>query len=234
MAGQDISKHRIKLALGGMRFDRDLDLDWQITPSIGIVAKDIERMGLALTSYKEPLEQSIKEVMMPSIRKNFDAGGRPEKWPPLAEYTLHVKGHSGVEGGDKPLIRTGALRRGASSFQIWDIGNTSATVRSLPDEIWYGAVHQSGYGGMGALISLARRQLGAGATQKAVNLLAMHMLDRTLLSIEKDPSRKRVGKSSDIPQRRFIMFQEDDIDDIQDIFYLWLVKITIVQGRFSK
>jgi len=226
MADPMITKHQIMLALGGMRFDRDLDVGWQITPSIGIVAKDIDRMGLALASFKEPLEKSIKDVMMPSIRKNFESGGRPEKWPPLAEYTLQVKGLAGVEGGDKPLIRTGALQRGASSFKIWDIGNTSATVRSLPDNIWYGAIHQQGSGGFAPFVAKASKSLGSKAGGLAVLKQAFKLLDE---------ARGSGGhKAVQIPQRRFIMFQEDDIDDIQDIFYLWMVKQTIEFGRFSR
>lgn len=225
------TRHELMLVAGNVRFDRDLRVGWDIEPSIGIVAKDMMRLARGLESMREPLLRSIRDVMIPSFQRNFSERGRP-KWPPLAPFTLEIK--SIVGGGDKPLIRTGALRRVMGTVEVWDIGNTSATIRSLPARVWYGAIHQAGYGGMGALITLARSRLGKGASQKSVNMLAMQLLDNTLLGIERDKSRARVGKGGDIPQRQFIMFQEDDIDDIQQIFYEWLVEQTIVLGRFTK
>lgn len=235
-----INKHHIKLALGGMRFDRNLEVGWDVTPSIGIVAKDITRMGLELESFKEPLKRSVVEVMIPSIRKNFVRRGRPDKWAPLAPYTLQVKAKQGIAGGDQPLIRTGALELGASSLKIWDIGNTSATVRKLPERIWYGVIHQAGYGGYGVYLSAARRRLGKGASPKAVSQMAADIFDAKLLRIEKavkagdTSARKDLAKGQGIPQRRFILFQEEDIDDIQGVFFEWLVEVTIQQGRFSE
>jgi len=235
-----IHKHHIKLALGGMRFDRMLDVGWQITPSIGIVAKDIARMGLELESFKEPLTRSVITVMLPSIRKNFEKGGRPDKWEKLAPYTLQQKGKLGIANGDLPLHRTGALKRGATQFSIWDIGDNSATVRKLPDRIWYGAIHQAGYGGFGVYLSAARRKLGPGASKAKVTRLAEAMLDAKLLKVEKAvkagdlSARKDLAKGQGIPQRRFILFQEEDIDDIQQVFYEWLVQVTIEQGRFTE
>jgi phage gpG-like protein len=231
----DITRHNIKLALGGMRFDRSIEAGWEISPSSGLLARDIERMGLALTDYKEPLTRSIMTVMIPSFRKNFEKEGRPDKWEKLAAYTLHRKGAAGISNGDRILHWTGALKRGVTQFSLWHFNstNTGMTIQGLPQDIWYGAVHQSGYGGMHVLISLARKRLGSKASDKSVKQMAMHMLDATLLSIEKDPSRARVGKGADIPQRQFILFQEDDIDDIQEVFYKWMVELTIRVGRFA-
>ena len=222
-----ITKSQIMLALGGMRFDRNLQLDWDISPSIGIVAKDIERMGLALSSFKEPLERAITTVMIPSFQKNFEKSGRP-KWPPLAPYTLEVKGLQGVAFGDKPLIRTGALRRAVGLLSIWSIGSTSATIRSLPEHVWYGAIHQSGYGGFGVFMSAATRRLGAKANPIAIRKLAFKLNDEARGGFGK------VAKGQGIPQRQFIMFQEDDIDDVQTVFLEWMIEQTIEQGRFSR
>lgn len=220
-----ISRHDIKLALGGMRFDRDLHVGWQMTPSIGIVAKDIDRMALALSSYEEPLKRSIITVMIPSIRKNFEQGGRPEKWEKLAPYTLQVKGQLGIPDGDLPLHRYGKLKRGATKFSIWDIGRTSATVRKLPDDIWYGALHQSGIGGFAPFVSAAQKMLGPKAGGLAVITQAFKLMD--------EARGAGKAKAAYIPQRQFLLFQEDDIDDIQDVFYDWMVEQTILVGRFS-
>lgn len=219
---QPISSHQIKLALGGMKFDRAINVGWDISPSIGLVARDIDRMGLAISSFKEPLTRSIKNVMIPSFRRNFDEGGRPT-WPPLAPYTLQVKG---AAGNGQPLIRTGALKSGATKFSIWDVGDNSATIRSLPPELWYGAIHQSGYGGFGVYMSAAKKQLGPKANPVSIRKLAFALNDQARGGMGK------VAGAAAIPQRRFIMFQEDDIDDIQQVFYEWLVEQTIQVGRF--
>jgi phage gpG-like protein len=219
-----ISKHDIKLALGGMRFDKDINVGWQITPSIGIVAKDIDRMALALSSFKEPLERSIKQVMIPSFQKNFEVGGRPEKWEPLASYTLEVRAKQGA--GNKILVRTGALKRGVAQFSIWNVGNTSATIRGLPDSIWYGAIHQQGIGGFGPFVEAAQRSLGRRAGGLAVIKEAFRLLDE---------ARGAGGhRAVHIPQRRFIVFQEEDIDDIQQVFLEWMIEQTIIHGRFTR
>jgi phage gpG-like protein len=224
--GDRINKHQIKLALGGMRFDRDITVGWEIEPSIGIVAKDIDRLGLAITSFEEPLKRSVMTVMIPSIRKNFEQGGRPNKWQKLAPYTLQVKGGLGIPDGDLPLHRYGHLKRGATLFSIWDIGRTSATVRKLPPNVWYGAIHQAGTGGFAPFVERARSALGARAGGLAVLRMAFRILDE-----ERGTGSHRAVQ---IPQRRFILFQEDDIDDIQQVFYEWLVEQTILVGRFSE
>lgn len=223
-----ITGSMVKFAVGGMRFDHEIEAGWQISPSLGLVAKDVDRLGLEIANMREPITRSIVQVMIPSIKKNFDVEGRPP-WEGLADYTKQVRGNAGPV-----LTRTGKLKRGVTKLHIWKIKDDSATIIELPPEIWYGAIHQSGYGGMNALISLARRRLGPKASQKKVNALAMEMLDATLLAIEKDPTRPRVRKgAADIPQRRFLMFQEDDIDDILQVFAEWLEDEVKKVGRFD-
>lgn len=222
-----IDSHQIKFSVGGLRFDRDIEVGWKISPSIGLVAKDIDKMGLAITSFKEPLTRAIVTVMIPSFRKNFEQSGRP-KWKKLAPYTLQVKGQLGISDGDKPLHRTGALKRAATMLRIWDIGNTSATIRKLPEDVWYGAIHQSGYGGFGVFVAQAKKSLGPRASGADVLNLAFKLNDAAR------GGKGKVAGAAAIPQRQFIMYQEDDIDDIQDVFYEWLVDITVEEGRFSR
>lgn len=223
-----INGSMVKFAVGGLRFDHEIEAGWQISPSLGLVAKDVDKLALDIENTRVPITRSIVQVMIPSIQKNFDNEGRPP-WEALADYTKKVRGDSG------PILnRTGKLKRGVTKLHIWRIGNDSATIVELPGEIWYGAVHQSGYGGMGALIGLARKRLGAKASQRRVNDLAMRMLDATMLAIEKDKSRPRVRKGgTDIPQRRFLMFQEDDVDDILQVFAEWLEDEAKKVGKFD-
>lgn len=223
-----ITRGQIKLAVGNwLRIDGaitgTIELGWTLTPSIGLVAKDLRRLGLQLESFKEPITRSIRQVMMPSINKNFEAEGRPERWERLAEYTVEVRGATGPI-----LTRTGALKRGASSFGIWSISDTSAAVKGLPSNIWYGAVHQAGSGGFGSYMDKAKKELGRGARGPDILRLAFEMMD------EVRPGGARTHRKSSIPARPFIMYQEDDIDDIQEIFYQWLVEETIKVGKFSR
>lgn len=215
-----VSLGQIKLAVGGLRFDRDIVANWQVRPSIGLVAKDVERLGVDIRSFKEPLTRAVKRVMIPSIRKNFDVGGRPP-WEPLAEATIKLRGYSAWP----ILVRSGKLRKGATQLNIWDIGLTSATVRKLPDNIWYGAVHQAGTGSFGPYMEAAKKQLGRGATTRDITKRAFALMEQ-----------KRGAKGQrkvSIPQRRFILYQEDDIDDINDIFVEWLEERIRAVGRFG-
>lgn len=222
-----ITKGRISLNVGGgLRFDRDIkgtvELGWFITPSIGLLAKDIDRMGLRIKSMKEPLTRAVKQVIIPSIRRNFDEQGRPDKWEPLAEYTVQVRGTTGPI-----LTRTGRLKRGATQFNIWSISDTSAALKKLPDSVWYGAIHQAGTGGFGQYMVQAQRELGRGASGREVIAHAYDLLDKAR-------GGARGHKSVYIPQRQFVMYQDDDEDDIQEIFYEWLVERSIKEGKFSK
>lgn len=219
MTSPDITSHQIKLALGGLRFDKDLVVGWALSPSIGLVARDIDRMGISISSFKEPLTRSVKEVIIPSIRQNFQAEGRPP-WDALADDTIKLRG-----GSAHPILeRTGALRRGATQFNIWSIGDTSAAVKGLPNSVWYGVVHQAGIGGFGQYLTAAKKSLGRRGTPAEIVREAFRIMDVKEGKIHKIR----------IPQRRFIMYQEDDIDDIQQVFYEWLVEKTIEVGRFSR
>jgi phage gpG-like protein len=186
-----------------------------------MVARDMDRLGIDIRSFKVPLTRSIKRVMIPSIRKNFETGGRPP-WEPLASDTVKLRG-----GSAWPiLVRTGKLKKAATRFTIWDISQTSAAVRRLPNNVWYGALHQEGTGGFGRFMQKAEKELGAGASPRDILGRAFDLLD-----IERGGPRGH--RAIVIPQRRFIMYQEDDLDDIQQIFLEWLTERTVRVGRFS-
>lgn len=205
----------IKIAIyRGLRFDRVLYAGWSLNPSIGLVAKDINRLGLDIRSFRVPLARSVSEVMTGSIRKNFNVGGRPP-WEPLADYTVEVRGSS------KPiLIRSGKLRRVASQFNIWTITQTSAFIRQLPSSVWYGNIHQAGYG---SLMDIARKELGAQASLRDVKIRALR-----LMMGAHAPSRQTKFV---IPQRPFIVFQEEDVERIQEIFIEWMESRADKVGR---
>lgn len=115
-----------------------LDWSFKFEPSVAIQAAGLRRFSNNLDDLREPLTQAVKQVMQPSIRKNFNSGGRPA-WEPLSEDTVKKKG-----GDRRILIDSGNLRFVASMFSIWTITESSATIRDLPQMVWYGKVHQTG------------------------------------------------------------------------------------------
>lgn len=119
---------------------RNVKIDLHFEPSVGILARKIDTLGLKVRSFREPLKEAVRDVMIPSIRRNFDAGGRP-KWVPLAAPTIAQKG-----GDKRPLIRSGNLRRQMGYQKIWTIDSEKAMITDLPQSIWYGKVHQVGMG----------------------------------------------------------------------------------------
>lgn len=215
-----INGSMIKLSIGGgLRFDGHIEgigMGWQISPSLGLVAKDVDRLALDIEDMKVPIRRSIEQVMIPSIKKNFMEEGRPTPWQDLAEYTVEVRGTT-----SPILVRTGALVRGVTQLSIWDISKESATVRGLPQYIWYGAIHQEGLGSFGKYIAKAKKQLGPKASTLAVNKLAFDMFDES--------GSFKMG----IPQRQFLLFQEDDEDDIMQVFAEWLEDEAKRVGRFT-
>lgn len=133
---------------------RQVSIDLNFEPSVGILARKVDKLGLNIKSFRVPLHDSVKKVMIPSIRKNFDVGGRP-KWVPLAMGTIAQKG-----GNTAPLIRDGSLRRQMGYIKIWHIDSEKAMIADLPQSIWYGKVHQAGLGGT---TTVSVRNIATGA-----------------------------------------------------------------------
>lgn len=238
-------------AVSGLRFDTIKSLKWEIRPSVGIVAKDIDRLAMDIKSFKQPLTSVVKMVMIPSIKKNFKVGGRPS-WDPLAENTIIARNYSAWP----ILVRTGRLQRRATEFGIWDIGQTSATIRSLPDDVFYGAYHQagadhgenpaSGVGDLlreelalghkfkdiskaspqlrkiiGKFIPHAQKELGEGASNQKIVARALGM------AVDAE------GTQWSLPARPFITYQDSDVDKATQIFLDWMTERAIKSGRFT-
>jgi phage gpG-like protein len=199
--------------VSGLKIDRNI-VSFEFRPSIGIVAKRIDRLGLDIRSFRVPLTRAVKQVMIPSIQENFSSGGRPP-WPALAEETVARK------KSDQILIATGALRRVMGQINIWSIGPTTATIRDLPPTVKYGLVHQAGaVGGSSSFGAFARRVLdmspkaglSKGDVFDAMNIQA---------SQERQGQVAR-GGTAEIPQRQFVMIQPEDEEKIVEIFSQWL------------
>lgn len=133
-----------------------------------ILAADLDRLGFDIRSFKEPLTRSVRQVIIPSIRKNFESGGRPE-WQQLAASTIATRIRQGY-GIWPPLTKTSNLKKKATAVGIWTIDRDSATMGE--PRIKYARYHQSG--------------------------------------------------TSKMSQRAFAMIQDEDEEDIETIFRIWL------------
>lgn len=204
-------------ALRNLRLDQGIT-SFEFKPSIGILARGIDKLGIDIRSFREPLMRSIKLVMIPSFLENFQSQGRPS-WEPMAEATEMLREREGTSG---PLLnRTGRLKRVAQQQNIWTVTTESASIRDLPQKVWYGKVQQDGIGGMGrrvkaeiARAAKAGKRISAGQAAHA----AQKQLDKEILA------GKSVGGGStvNIPARPFIAFQEEDMDGVYEVFQAWL------------
>jgi len=103
-----------------------------------ILADKLRSLGLNIRSFREPLDLSIRKVMLPSIHKNFAMEGRPP-WPRLAASTIIERGSA------HPILqRTQLLYRKATQLNIWKIDRTSAAVAYLDSRVKYAKYHQFG------------------------------------------------------------------------------------------
>lgn len=104
-----------------------------------LLANDINKFGMDIRSFSVPLNRSLRRVIIPSIKKNFKQQGRPQRWVPLAEATVRIR------GSDRPILRrTGKLMRTATQLNIWKVDRDSATIVGLDQRVPYTQYHQRG------------------------------------------------------------------------------------------
>ena len=117
----------------------------EFIPPLAIDAAAVEKFGLSIRSFREPLKRAVQRVMAPSFAANFAANGRPEGWQPLADITIQNRGTAGSRyPPENPLQRSGLLMKTVQQLNIWTITSDNATINQLPDKIWYGVVQQAG------------------------------------------------------------------------------------------
>jgi phage gpG-like protein len=184
---------------GALRFDNLIDLNFSFKPTMAMSAKQFDKLGMDIRSFRVPLKRSIQRVIAPSFDKNFRANGRPETWQPYAEDTIRMKARDPKNkyGPENILRRSGLLWRTMQQYNIWTVTTTQAAILDLPSKIWYGVMHQGGYG-------VSARAPGHFASPAELKQLGGR------------------GKVS-IPARPFALFQDPkDLDDIQEVFGRWI------------
>lgn len=89
---------------------------------------------------REPFERIRDEVVIPSIRLNFEVGGRTAKgrWEEIAPVTL-ARRQSGWNY--PPLTDTGQMSRAAVAKARFKIAANTMTYGNWPEKRWFGPVH---------------------------------------------------------------------------------------------
>lgn len=98
------------------------------------------------------------------------------------------------------LRRTGRLERDATQTSIWHITDTAASIQGWPGSSWYAVIHQAGFGSAGAAVKAGKKLESKSAAK------------------------------FQIPARPFIMFQEEDVEDIKEIFLDWMERMAAKHG----
>lgn len=184
------------VAVSGLKMSDQVPLGkFSVTfePSLAIFAGQINKLGLDIRSFKEPLTRAIREVMTKSIQANFDAGGRPLGWKPISEETPALRRNIHHWEGGSPLVQSGRLMKVVTQINFWTITDKTAVVQGFPDSVSYGRVHQEGYGGNEGLGLSKSGQLSGSGRPVAP-----------------------------IPRRRFLLLQDEDREAIKDVFGKWL------------
>lgn len=123
---------------------------------LNLLSRDLRSLGRNFSKrggLRQPIEKSVREVLIPSITENFLAGGRPEPWEPLEASTIMQRAGVGratflasmetLTGSAAPLMRTRKLFNAAKALARWRIRENTATYdfSTFPEKAWYGIVH---------------------------------------------------------------------------------------------
>src|SRR5215207_6343018 len=95
-------------------------MDVDITPNSRIIGAAFGAVARGFLTFRQPLEQSVRSVAIPSIVENFEVGGRPP-WTPHSEATELRREREGTLGGEPQdiLIETGRLFGDATRLARW-------------------------------------------------------------------------------------------------------------------
>lgn len=152
-----------------------------------------------------PAMRIIGEIVMASIQRNFDAGGRPHRWADLADFTKAARAKRKKWPG-KILVVSGRLRSVYPSPE-----RDRVTVGS---NLKYALTHQFGakkgqFGNVTAYVVAHVRRLASG---KKANVKAH--------------TRKAILPWGDIPARPFLMVQDEDWPEIGNVVMGFLMEAT--------
>lgn len=185
-----------------------------------LFASDIDKMGMAFKTWKKPLSEARDAVVIPSVRKNFSAEGRP-KWQPLAARTIANRMYMGYPRG--PILeRSGRLRKAATRKNIWElvsaVGRDGYDMLSLRTTFLDGLVPYAEFHQMGAGVRRGRKF----GTMKG-NISASGSFSGFKFQSEK--ARAELGQDTRtfrLAPRPFIQLTLDEEVEIYGIFFNYM------------
>lgn len=166
----------------------------------------LKKAGNKAKDLKIPLKR-CGILMLRSIDKNFRAEGRPKRWAPLSPMTIAMRRKKGR--GAKILQDTG-MGKGSIVYEV--ISNQKVQIGTRRD---YMRIHQEG-----GSIKIPARDI------YPVKAKALYWVDPGTgedvfaMHVHQD---ERMAK---IPQRKFLLFQEDDKKNIVKIFTEYLEEMS--------
>lgn len=234
-SGSFIAPAQLAASVAALRVEQVTSMKFDVRPSVGMVAKDIRRLGMDIRSFREPLKRAIRLVLIPSIKQNFKEEGRP-KWSQLTDQTAKLRG-----GNYHPILHvSGTLEKRATQERTWSIGLTSATIRRLPADAYYGVFHQAG---VGVIESGWRRLSKHAAGSREAEALIAQFIPKAAAELGPNAAASHIhnravgmlidsGRDYAMPARPFIGYQPADVDKISAIFLEWMTERAIAVGRF--
>ena len=146
-------------------------------------------------------------LMLSSIDKNFREEGRPTRWAPLSPMTLAMRRKEGK--GAKILQDTG---HGKGSIVYEVVSNQKVQIGT---NLGYMKIHQEG-----GSIKIPPRDI------YPVKARVLHWVDPGTGEDVFAMHVHQKARTAKIPQRKFLLFQEEDKKNIVSIFTEYLEEIT--------
>ena len=146
-------------------------------------------------------------LMLRSIDKNFRAEGRPKKWAPLSPMTIAMRRKEGR--GAKILQNTG-MGKGSIVYEV--VSNQKVQIGTPLD---YMRIHQTG-----GSIKIPARDI------YPVRAKVLHWVDPGTGEDVFAMHVHQKARTAKIPQRKFLLFQEEDKKNIVRVFTEYLEEIT--------
>jgi len=179
-------------------------INYQIVDDKKVVAL-LKKAGEKAKNLRVPLKQ-CGILMLRSIDKNFKAEGRPKRWAPLSPMTIAMRRKKGR--GAKILQDTG-MGKGSIVYEV--VSDQKVQIGTRLD---YMRIHQEG-----GSIKVPARDI------YPVKAKALHWVDPKTGEDVFSMHVHQDERTAKIPQRKFLLYQEEDKVNIIRIFNDYLEEI---------
>lgn len=147
-------------------------IDINATPGYAKVIETLQRFPERSTDLI-PLNRNIANKLVEFVDLNFEEGGRPQKWAPLATSTIERKRKMGITNPERALHQDGLLRQRLTPDYAYDYA--SAGTRTP-----YAAIqHFGGQAGRGKKVTIPARPymvLTEEDVDELVGVIEKHLL----------------------------------------------------------